>query len=244
MSIFFDNISIGYNNNLILQDITTYFPEGKILFILGGSGCGKSTLLKTLLGLLPPLSGTMLMNDIDFYGSHKEKQKELQGNMGVLFQEGALLDSLTVGENISLVLEQHTTLNKQERQEKIEAILTAVHLEHVYHYYPSALSGGMRKRVALARSLIRNPSLLFCDEPTSGLDPILSEEMDALLLSIQQQTPSMTLLIISHSIRSFITLADYAFLLHNKTLYCKGTKDDFLLSEDPYIQRFFGNKEY
>ncbi len=232
------DLTLGYGNTVVLDSISTTFSAGAITVILGGSGGGKSTLLKHIIGLLDAHSGKTIIGGKDITAlSHKE-YRTFRRNMGVLFQDGALLGSLTVAENTYLPLKEHTWLKTAELRSKADACLSLVGLEPYGDYYPTELSGGMRKRAGLARALITSPSVLLCDEPTSGLDPISAAQMDELMLSMKKRFPDMTIIVVSHDLNSVQTIADNVIVLHDKKILFDGVKEDLYESPLPYIQQF------
>ena len=172
----------GYGSRRIIKGMDATFPGGAITAILGESGGGKTTLLRILLGLTPPFSGRIFMGGRDIFSLTPSQFRRIRRRFGVLFQDGALLGALTLAENVALPLTEHTKLSRKVLRNAALRTLELVGLEQFADFYPSELSGGMRKRAGLARAIVTEPPLLFCDEPTSGLDPITSAQMDQLLL--------------------------------------------------------------
>ena len=236
------NCTVGYGDTVVLHDITATLPAGRISVILGGSGCGKSTLLRHIIGLSRPLSGRIIVGGRDIFAIPEKTFRRIRRRMGVLFQDGALLGSLTVAENVGLPLREHTTLPQSVVDEAALHRLAMVGLEGFGGYYPTELSGGMRKRAGLARALVTDPPILLCDEPTSGLDPISAVQMDALLLDMKQRFPDMAIVVVSHDLASVDTIADHVLVLHNKTLLFCGSKEALYASEDPYLRQFLERK--
>ncbi|WP_027178554.1 ABC transporter ATP-binding protein [Maridesulfovibrio bastinii] len=235
------NLTIGYDEIPIVSDINVTLPGGGISVILGGSGCGKSTLLKNILKLYTPISGSVSLGRHDIYKMKEKAFRCLKQKIGVLFQDGALLGSLTLFDNVALPLKEHTRLSAADISEIVKAKLSLVGLEQFVDYYPNQLSGGMRKRAGLARAMVMDPDILFCDEPTSGLDPINSAELDALLLELKDRF-DMTVVVVSHDLSSMKKIADYVVVLGNgKTLF-KGSKAELLSSEDTYLRQFLDRK--
>lgn len=239
-----ENLTLGYGRDNVLEDISTTFSSGAITVILGGSGCGKSTLLRHIIGLLKSKSGKTIINGKDISSISHREYRSIRQNMGVLFQDGALLGSLTVAENVYLPLKEHTLLSKTELQKAASQCLDLVGLAPFGDYYPTELSGGMRKRAGLARALVNTPSLLLCDEPTSGLDPISAAQMDELLLSMRERFPEMTILVVSHDLSSVKTIADNVIVLHEKHILFDGSKEDLYRCSLPYIQQFLQRKAF
>ncbi|MGD9899827.1 MAG: ABC transporter ATP-binding protein [Calditrichaceae bacterium] len=235
-----ENLSSGYNDRLILNDISLEAFQGEILVILGTSGCGKTTLLKHLIGLLQPREGSIEVLGKNIVNMDDEEFNQLLKKVGVLFQNGALLNSISVAENISIPLEQHTNLSPELIEQIVRLKLELVGLGHVFHYLPSELSGGMRKRAALARAIVLDPKLLFADEPGAGLDPVTAESLDRLLLSLKEQL-GMTLVIVTHEIASIRRIADRILYLHEGRVLFLGKLEDALKSDIPEVKSFFSS---
>ena len=236
------NLRLGYGDTVILEDVNDVFPAGKISVILGGSGCGKSTLLRHILGLNKPFEGSILLGNKDLFALSAREFRKVRRRMGVLFQDGALLGSLTLAENVALPLVEHTNLSKAMIKEVVEYKLSLVGLEEFGNYFPNQLSGGMRKRAGLARAMVMNPPLLLCDEPTSGLDPINSAQMDQLLLSLREQFSYMTIVVVSHDLQSMRKIADHILLLNKGRVAFAGNKDELDKSKDEYVRDFLDRK--
>lgn len=236
------NLCLGYGDNVVLENVSDVFPGGKISVILGGSGCGKSTLLRHILGLNKPFSGSISLGGQDLFALSARAFRKIRRRMGVLFQDGALLGSLTLAENVALPIFEHTSLPRNIIDEVVQYNLSLVGLEDFGSYYPNQLSGGMRKRAGLARALIMNPPLLLCDEPTSGLDPINSAQMDELLLSFKERFSDMTIVVVSHDLASMRKIADHVLLLHDGQVAFAGTNEEIWHSTDPYVRNFLDRK--
>lgn len=237
-SIQFKNLSAGYNGKAVLKDVNAILPAGKISVILGGSGGGKSTLLRHITGLSRPISGNIFIGNEDISNLKGAALRRLRRRMGVLFQDGALLGSLTIAQNTALPLSQHLHLPKKLYHEAALRILKMVGLEDFAEYFPNQLSGGMRKRAGLARAIIADPAILLCDEPTSGLDPITAARMDDLLLAMHQQFPAMTIIVVSHDLESVKKIADYVMVLGDGKAIFAGTKTELSNSDNAYLQQF------
>ncbi len=208
-----NNITIGYDSTVVLKNISFQVQKGEILVILGGSGCGKSTLLKHLIGLHKPISG-----DIEIFGESivncKVKQRQnIMKRFGVLYQSGALFSSLSIEQNIALLLEEYTNSSKKEQDKIIKEKLSLVNLSGFQHFMPSEISGGMKKRAALARAMTLDPELLFFDEPSAGLDPISAAKLDNLILELRDKLQT-TMVIVTHELDSIFTIADRVIMLH------------------------------
>lgn len=232
------HLRLGYGDTVVLDDISAVLPAGKISVILGASGGGKSTLLRHIIGLSRPMEGKILLGGKDIFALSNKDFRMVRRRMGVLFQDGALLGSLTLGENVALPLTEHTKLSTDIIREIVLHKLSLVGLGDFAEYYPSELSGGMRKRAGLARALVTDPPILLCDEPTSGLDPISAAQMDELLLDMKKRFPEMTIVSVSHDMASVKAIADHVLVLHNKGIAYVGSLEGLQNSQDPYLRRF------
>ncbi len=213
----------GYGDAQVLDNVSVRIYPNEITVILGGSGCGKTTLIKNILRLQQPISGS-----VRFWGEEVTGMEESEFNdkvlsrIGMLFQGGALLNSITIKDNISIPLEQHTRLSEEMMGRIIRTKLHLVNLDNVLHLLPSELSGGMRKRAALARALIRDPELLICDEPSAGLDPLTALALDELILNLRRQL-RMTIIVVTHELASIHRIADKVIFLHDGRMLFSGT---------------------
>ncbi|MDR2161274.1 MAG: ATP-binding cassette domain-containing protein [Desulfovibrio sp.] len=232
------DLRLGYGETVVLENFSAVLPAGKISVILGGSGSGKSTLLRHIIGLARPLSGQILLGGQDLFALPPKAFRRIRRRMGVLFQDGALLGSLTLGENVALPLAEHTRLSPDDIRAIVRHTLFLVNLAGFAGYYPSELSGGMRKRAGLARALVTLPPLLLCDEPTSGLDPVNAAQMDALLLTMKKRFPDMTIVTVSHDMASVRALADHILVLADKTVAYAGDLDGLQKTANPYLRLF------
>jgi phospholipid/cholesterol/gamma-HCH transport system ATP-binding protein len=205
-------LTCGYGGNVVLSEVSFVVHARELLFIIGGSGCGKSTLLRCMIGLLKPMTGDVAYFGKSFTAADAAQRRSILKTFGVLYQNNALWSSMTLAENVSLPLEEHTNLTQQDRQEVIALKLTQVGLSGAEDLYPSELSGGMKKRAALARALALDPAIVFFDEPLEGLDPITSREMDRLVLQVRE-TLGTTMVIVSHQLSSIFRLADRVIML-------------------------------
>lgn len=227
-----------YDERRILDGINLDIKENEVFIILGGSGCGKTTLLKHIIGLLKPVSGSIKVFGKEITTMEDEDLDEILMKCGVLFQNGALLNSLSVGENIAIPLEQHSNLDRELINRIIETKLNLVELANAMYLSPAELSGGMKKRAALARAIALDPQILFCDEPSTGLDPITSKAIDDLLLQLKHQL-NMTIVVVTHELASIHRIADrIVFLDQGKALFV-GTLKEALNSDIKEIQEFF-----
>ena len=233
-----EHLEGGYGSRHVIQGMDATLPGGAITTILGESGGGKTTLLRIMLGLTPPFSGKILMGGRDIFSMSPAQFRKIRRRFGVLFQDGALLGSLTLAENIALPLTEHTDLPKATLRKAPLRTLELVGLDQFADFYPSELSGGMRKRAGLARAIVTEPPLLFCDEPTSGLDPITSAQMDQLLLDMKKHYPNMTTVVITHDLGSVRHIADHVLVIGNGRTAFSGSKEELYASTDPYLRSF------
>ena len=210
------DLKVGYDNDVILKNLNFSVMKGEIFVILGGSGSGKSTLLKHMIGLYKPITGDIVIHGQSIVNTSTSAKRDLMKTFGVLYQSGALFASLTLEENITLVLEEHTALPPKERKRIALEKLTLVGLEDYGAYYPAAISGGMKKRAGLARAMALSPDLLFFDEPSAGLDPISSADLDKLLIKLAREH-NTTLVVVTHELDSIYTIADRAIMLDSET---------------------------
>lgn len=224
-----------YGDRQVLTDINFSVEQGEILVIMGGSGSGKSTLLNNLLGLLTPAQGSICIDGVDIINAAEKELKTLRKKMGVAFQGGALLSSLSVEENIKLPLERNTDLDADTISIMTQLKLELMNLAGFGKHMPSELSGGMLKRAGLARAVIMDPKILFFDEPSAGLDPIMSVELDELLLSLRAAM-GMSMIVVTHELESAFKIADKVLVLFEGQIAAYGTVDDIKRSEDERIQ--------
>ena len=231
------DVAIGFGENKVLKGLDLAIVPGKTTVVIGRSGSGKSVLLKLMMGLLMPDSGTVRLFGDDVRSLSQVELIRLRKRMSMLFQSYALLDSLTVEDNIGFPLLENTKMPRTEVMQLAHELLEVLGLGHAAHMLPSSLSGGMRKRVSLARALIANPELVLFDEPTTGLDPIMIEKVDEIILMARQQY-KITAAIISHDMASTKRLADYVAFLHDGRIIFYGTYDEFMASPLPPLRSF------
>ncbi len=231
----------AFGTQQVLNGVDLKIPQGKITVIIGRSGEGKSVLLKTILGLLKPDSGKVLIDGEDFFASGASEQKKLRSKFGMLFQNAALFDSMNVEENVAFPLREHTDLSEEEILHKVEQRLADVGLKDIGHKMPSVLSGGMRKRVGLARALMLEPEIILYDEPTTGLDPLLTDSIDNLIVATQKAF-NLTSVVISHDIKATMKIADNIAMLHEGKILEEGTPEQFQQTKHPFIQKFLSGK--
>jgi len=235
----FKNVSFSYEDGTeVLHDINLNVADGTTLALLGASGSGKTTLLHVLLGLLKPQSGQVLVDGIDIVPLKEKRLSDLRERMGVVFQDGALFDSLTVGENVSFYMRERMQLDEDEMEHRTQQQLDYVGLGHTMDLMPDELSGGMRRRVAVARAMAAfKPMIMLYDEPTSGLDPITADNICDLIRQVGDEQ-KLTSIIITHRLRDGFKVAHNMVLFKDGKIYFEGSVEDLKHSDDPYIQRF------
>lgn len=237
MSIRIVNLHKSFGSKQVLRGINLDIEEGKTTVIIGSSGSGKSVLAKHVIGLLKPDSGEIWLGDQDITKLSMNHLNEVRKQFGMCFQMAALFDSMTVMENVAFPLREHTRLSPSDISQKVTAVLHQVGLFDVEHLHPSELSGGMRKRVGLARAVILNPAIVIYDEPTTGLDPLLTEEIDNMILDAKRDF-QVTSIVISHDVGSIFRIADRIAMLANGEIRFNGTPEEILQCSDPIVQRF------
>lgn len=230
-------ITKSFNTQKVLDELDLNIDPEKITVIIGQSGGGKSVLLKHIIGLIRPDSGQIIIDGIDISNLNDKKLNEVRKKFGMLFQDAALFDSMTVGENVAFPLNEHTRLSRKEINKIVNEKLNLVGLENVTHKMPSELSGGMRKRVGLARAIALDPKIVLFDEPTTGLDPIMRESVDELIVATQKRTKA-TFVIISHDIESAFTIAHKVAMLYQGKIVAVGTPDEIRSSNNSFVKRF------
>lgn len=232
-----ENLNNRYGTITTANDISCIFEEGKVTVILGGSGSGKSTLLKQMVALEKPDSGRILFDGRDLTTLNKRETYEVRKKMGMLFQGAALFNSFNVFDNVAFPLREHTSLSEKTIKTLIKMKLEMVGLRGTEHLMPSQLSGGMTKRVGLARAIIVDPKVVFYDEPTSGLDPISAGVIDKLILDLNRKL-GVTSIVVSHDIDSAMKIADKIIILFYGNIIAQGHPDEIRKSEDPKIRQF------
>ena len=226
-----------YGDRVILNGISFSIPKGKTTVILGGSGCGKSTLLNHLIGLLKPTLGKILINGRDITAMTEDEFNEFRKKMGVLFQGSALLNSMTIADNVALPLREHTKLEEPTIQIICRMKLDLVSLSKFEHFYPSQLSGGMKKRAGIARAMALDPELLFFDEPSAGLDPVTAAGLDELIIKLRDVF-KITVVVVTHELPSVFMIADYVIMLDLGEVIFAGPIDELKASTQPKVRRF------
>lgn len=237
-------LSKSFEEKTVLQNISTTFEPGKTNLIIGRSGSGKTVLLKCILGLFEPDSGKIMYDDRDLTTMRQKERKLLRREIGMVFQGGALFDSLTVEENVRFPLDMFTNFSGKEKLKRVNFCLDHVNITNANHMFPSEISGGMKKRVAIARAIALNPKYLFCDEPNSGLDPETSTLIDNLIHDLTKEF-NMTTIINTHDMNSVIEIGDSVLFIHKGEKCWEGTKKEILNSGNQVLEDFiFANKLY
>jgi len=231
------NLHVAYGEREILHGITFDVPAGETVVILGGSGSGKSTLLRTLVGLEAPTSGEIIVRGKNLQKLSAEEWRELRQHIGISFQSGALFGSMTVGENVALPLHEHTQLDPATIEIMVRLKLNEVGLSGYEDYMPAQLSGGMKKRAAVARAMAMDPEILFFDEPSAGLDPIIAAGIDQLLLKLKEAF-SITIIVVTHELASAFLIADRMVLLDKGKIVANGTPTELQASSQPRVRQF------
>jgi phospholipid/cholesterol/gamma-HCH transport system ATP-binding protein len=227
----------SFGAQVVLNGIDLAMDRGKTLAVLGQSGTGKSVLLKLIIGLIPPDSGSIEIEGQDIARVSRDQLNEIRKKIGFLFQNAALYDSLTVAENVGFPLARNTQLSHEQRAQRVRELLTKVGMEGAADKLPSEISGGMQKRVGLARALALNPEIVLFDEPTAGLDPITADEIDGLITGLQKER-SMTSIVVTHDIHGVRFYADRVVMLREGSVVMDGTFEDFEKSKDEFLARF------
>jgi phospholipid/cholesterol/gamma-HCH transport system ATP-binding protein len=231
------DVSVGYDRP-ILEHVDLRIEAGELVALLGGSGCGKSTLLRAFTGLLPPLAGEVLLFGEPLYELSTDQRNRLLRRTGTAFQQDALFGSMTVGENVALPLRELSQLPEPVIREMVRMKLGLVGLADLEHREPASLSGGQRKRVALARASILDPELVFCDEPSAGLDPVVAATIDETLLQFRAAL-GITLVVVTHELESIRTIADRAVMFADGGIIAEGSIDELSRSDDHTVFNFF-----
>ncbi len=238
-----EHVDAGYPGSVILKDVTFDVHRGEVFILLGGSGCGKTTVLKHIIGLNPVLAGRLTVAGMEWTAANRAA---LCRKIGVMYQSGALFGSMTCLENVMLPLEEFTDLGRAERRSRARELLADVELVDAANLLPSAISGGMRKRVAIARAMALDPEVVFLDEPSAGLDPITSSALDDLILRLRGEK-GMTFVVVTHELPSIFKIGDRAAMFDKarRGMVALGSPQELRdASEDPFIRKFFTRGEY
>jgi phospholipid/cholesterol/gamma-HCH transport system ATP-binding protein len=237
-------LTAGYGDDIILDHISFDVYEGEIFVILGGSGCGKSTLLKHLIGLIQPVSGQVIIDGVNLYACDEQAFQQTLRKAGVLFQSGALLGSMTLAENVALPVKEYTQLPDTAVETLVNMKLNLVNLKGYENHLPSEISGGMKKRAGLARAMALNPKILFFDEPSAGLDPIMSAELDNLILQVNKSLGT-TMVIVTHELQSIFAIAQRVIMLDKTSKGIIAEGDPAALrdhSRNQFVKQFFNRQ--
>jgi len=238
-----NNLHKSFGDQKVLNGINLTINDGETIAIIGRSGCGKSVLIKHIIGLLKPDSGTIEVDGKIVNELNEDELYELRKNFGFLFQGAALFDSLTVEENVGLALIENTRMKRSEIRKIVDEKLELVNLSGINDKKPAELSGGMKKRVGLARALVTNPKYIIYDEPTTGLDPISSDTIDQLIYDLSKKL-KVTSIVVTHDLVSVRKVADRVAMIHNGVIYFDGAFNEFVESSDPTIQDFIKRTGY
>src|SRR6266850_3833595 len=239
------DLTMAFGSFVLMRDLNFTVNHGDVFIIMGGSGSGKSTLLRHLIGLIEPARGDVFYGDENFTKAEPAQRQELLRRMGVLFQTGGLWSSMTLAENIGMLLEEYTQLNPTEIREVAALKLALVGLKGFEDYYPSQISGGMQKRAGLARAMALDPEVLFFDEPSAGLDPISSRRLDELILELRDSLGA-TIVVVTHELPSIFKIADASVFLdaESRTMIATGSPRELLAhSTDPRVREFLTRGE-
>lgn len=238
----FKQVNMAFGKKEILKNVSFTVEKGETLAVIGPSGSGKSTILRLLIGLLEPTSGTIMINGQDVSLFDEDQWNSLRRKMGMVFQYSALFDFLTVGENVAFGLRQHTEMTEEEIQKIVAERLEQVGLPGTQSAYPAELSGGMKKRVSLARATALQPEIVLYDEPTAGLDPIMSENINDLIVNTRE-VMGVTSILVTHDMHSVFQVADRIALLYEAQIAAIGTVDEMKNNPHPILQKFINGQK-
>lgn len=231
------NVNMSFNSRQILKDINLTIEQGEIMVIIGPSGSGKSTLLRLIIGLLQPTAGEVWVDGREITGMSEDELNKIRLEMGMVFQYSALFDSMSVGENVAFGLRQHTRMSEAEIMQTVARKLRMVGLRGQENAMPNELSGGMKKRVSLARAIAINPHIVLYDEPTAGLDPIMSNTINRLIVSTRRLIDA-TSVVVTHDMSSAFGIADRIAMIYDGSIIEMGTPDKIKQSENPVVAKF------
>jgi len=239
------DLTMAYGDFVLMRDLNFTINHGDIFIIMGGSGCGKSTLLRHMIGLKSPAKGQIFYGDISYWEADAATREQLMRGFGILYQSGALWSSMTLAENVALPLQQYTKLRETQVKDQVSLKLALVGLSGFEDFYPSEISGGMRKRAGLARAMAMDPELLFFDEPSAGLDPVSAKRLDDLILQLRDSLDT-TVVIVTHELASIFAIGNNSVFLDPETRTMIATGDPNMLlreSDDPRVQTFLRRGE-
>jgi phospholipid/cholesterol/gamma-HCH transport system ATP-binding protein len=237
------HINKAFGDKIIIDDVSAQFKTGMCNLIIGASGSGKTVLVKCIVDLIQADQGKVIFDEADFSTLAKEQKKALRNSIGMLFQGNALFDSMTVEENVKFPLDMFSDLKEAEKVEKVNTILARVQLTGVNEKYPAEISGGMKKRVGLARALVLEPKYLFCDEPNSGLDPQTSLVIDQLIKELTKEF-NITTLVVTHDMNSVMEIGEYIIYLHKGKKEWEGSNKDIIFSQNKLLNDFIFASEF
>jgi len=232
-----ENLTKRFSNNLVLNQLNLKVPTGQTCVIIGRSGCGKSVLLKHIVGLLRPDGGKVLVDGNEVAALKEKELTALRSKISLVFQGGALFDSMNVAENVGFSLFEHTHIDHKEILERVEESLSLVDLGGIGNLMPSELSGGMKKRVALARAICIKPEILLYDEPTTGVDPITADSINRLIRSLHDKL-KVTSFVVTHDMRSAYHIADKIAMMYKGKIILEGTPEEIQQTQDPVVHQF------
>ena len=238
----FNGVTKTFGTHTVLDNLNLDIPKGQVTFIIGKSGEGKSVTIKHIMGLLKPDTGRIVVDGEDITDFDINELRKYRRKFGMLFQQAALFDSLTVGENVIFPLREHTKMPLPEMLKRVEEVLVQVGLPNIQHKYPTELSTGEKKRVGLARALVARPVVILYDEPTTGMDPLVSEMIDELIVQLNNEEKEMTSVVISHDLKAAMATAENIIFLYKGRIALAGTPADFKSSKDPIVRQFFAGK--
>lgn len=231
------NLCKSFEDHAVLDDLNMNIEKGETMVIIGRSGCGKSVMLKHIIGILKPDSGQVIIDGVDITRLDQRELNDFRMKFGMLFQGAALFDSLTVGENVGFALYEHTNLNRAQIEERISECLAHVGLSGIEHLKPAELSGGMRKRVGLARAIAVNPEIIMYDEPTTGVDPIMGDAVNDLIIELHDEL-KVTSIAVTHDMVSAYKIADRIAMLYEGKIIEVGTPDEIKNTKNPIVKQF------
>lgn len=237
------NIIKGFDDRIVINDVSTVLKTGKCNLIIGASGSGKTVLMKCIVGLFEPDKGEILYDGKNFTNMNRNERTEIRKEIGMLFQGSALFDSLTVEQNILFPLNMFTNLNYKEKHKRVNEVLDRVNLKETNNKFPSELSGGMKKRVGIARAIVLNPKYLFCDEPNSGLDPQTSLVIDQLIKEITVEH-NITTIVNTHDMNSVMEIGDFIIYMHQGEKEWEGTNKEIIYSKNTLLNDFIFASEF
>ena len=235
-----NDLTMAYGDFVLMRDLNFTVSRGDIFIVMGGSGCGKSTLMRIMVGLKSPAKGQVFYDDVSFWETSPEKQEKIIRNVGILYQSGALWSSMTLAENIALPLEQYTDLSPIQIKEIVSLKLSLVGLAGFEEFYPSEISGGMKKRAGLARAMALDPDILFFDEPSAGLDPISARLLDDLIKELSESLGA-TIVVVTHELASIFAIGNNSVFLDaaSRTMIASGDPKELVANPpDPTVYRF------